>query len=90
MVIAQPLSTYTTCSFLLSNSILEKIYSLLFNVESGKFFLPLSSWVFVVDIVVGVIATITASVATTGVATAGGSLRCYTRELLLLHFYQQS
>ncbi len=88
VAIARRPSTYIICSFLLCNSILEKLYFLLLNVESGKFLLPLSSWIFAI----GVVATIVASVTTTGVTTARGRLRCYMRELVLvlLHFCQQN
>jgi len=80
VVIARPPSTYTTCSFLLYNSILEKLYFPLLHVESSKFLLPLSSWVVVatnVAITIASVATIVISVTIVGVATLEGSLCCY-------------
>ncbi len=46
--IARPPSTDITYFFLLCNSIFKKLYFLLFNVESGRFLLPLNSWIFTV------------------------------------------
>jgi hypothetical protein len=69
--------------FFLCNSILKKLYSLLFNVESGKFLLPLNSWVFVLSVATAGVAVAVA------VAVVGGTLRYYQRELALLHSANQ-
>jgi hypothetical protein len=73
VVIARPPFTYTTCSFLLYNSILEKLYFLLLHVESGRFLVPLSSKVVTTSVIANVATTVVVAI---GVAATRGNASC--------------